>query len=195
MRHMTRLATLATVASAAAVLAVAVAAAPAHAQGTFKLTSREVAAGGTIAGAQVFNSFGCSGQNVSPSLSWSGAPTGTKSFALTMYDPDAPTGSGWWHWVVYNIPATAKGLAAGAGDPKKNALPAGAAQGNTDFGAPGYGGPCPPAGDKPHHYIFTLYALKVDKMDIPAGSTAAFVGFNIHGNMLGKATFTALYGR
>lgn len=165
------------------------------AQPAFKLTSKEVAANATIGAPQVFNGMGCTGQNTSPGLSWTGVPTGTKSFALTVYDPDAPTGSGWWHWVVYNIPATAKSLAAGAGDPKKNLLPAGAVQGNTDFGAPGYGGPCPPAGDKPHHYIFTLYALKVDKMDIPASATAAYVGFNIHGNMLAKATFTATYGR
>lgn len=170
-------------------------AATAHAQGTFTLRSKEVAAGATMGNAQVFNSFGCSGQNISPSLAWTGAPAGTKSYALTVYDPDAPTGSGWWHWVVYNIPGSAKAIAAGAGDAKKNALPAGSVQGNTDFGTPGYGGPCPPAGDKPHRYIFTLYALKVDKMDIPAGATAAFVGFNIRGNMLGKAAFTALYGR
>ena len=167
----------------------------AQAQGTFKLTSKEVAPGSTMAAAQTFNGFGCSGANVSPSVAWTGAPAGTKSYALTVYDPDAPTGSGWWHWVVYNIPASARGIATGAGDAKKNLLPAGSVQGNTDFGAPGYGGPCPPAGDKPHRYIFTLYALKADKMDIPAGATAALVGFNIHGNMLGSATFTALYGR
>ena len=176
-------------------LAITLAAASAGAQGTFTLTSKETGAGKTLAAAQVFNSFGCTGQNVSPSLAWANPPAGTKSYALTMYDPDAPTGSGWWHWVVYNIPATAKSLPAGAGDAKAPKLPAGAAQGNTDFGTPGYGGPCPPAGDKPHHYIFTLYALKVDKLDIPANATAAFVGFNINGNKLGQATFTALYGR
>jgi Raf kinase inhibitor-like YbhB/YbcL family protein len=166
-----------------------------NAQGTFKLTSKEAAAGVVMNAAQTFNGFGCTGANVSPSFAWSGAPAGTKSYALTMYDPDAPTGSGWWHWVVYNIPATAKGIPAGAGDAKKPNLPAGSVQGNTDFGTPGYGGPCPPAGDKPHRYIFTLYALKVDKMEIPAGATAAFVGFNINGNKLGAATFTAVYGR
>ena len=177
------------------ILAVAAATSAADAQGTFKLTSKEAAAGATMAVAQTFNSFGCSGANVSPSLAWTGAPAGTKSFALTVYDPDAPTGSGWWHWVVYNIPASAKAIAAGAGDPKKSTLPTGSVQGNTDFGTPGYGGPCPPAGDKPHRYIFTLYALKTDKMDIPAGATAAFVGFNINGNKIGSATFTAMYGR
>src|SRR5579863_10695161 len=159
---------------------------------SMSLTSAEVKDGGTIANDQVFKGFGCTGNNVSPSLSWSGAPSATKSFALSIYDPDAPTGSGWWHWVVYNIPASATSLAAGAGDPAKKLLPAGAVQGNTDFGAPGYGGPCPPAGDKPHHYIFTLYALKTVKLDVPAGASAAYVGFNIHANMLGKATFTSI---
>src|SRR5262249_1949367 len=159
----------------------------------FTLKSKEIAAGAKIADAQVFNAFGCSGKNMSPSLEWAGAPAGTKSFALTMYDPDAPTGSGWWHWVVYNIPATAKSIAADAS--KGKAPPAGSVEGNTDFGAPGYGGPCPPAGAPPHRYIFTLYALKVDKIDVPPTSTAAMVGFNITMNKLGSATFTGMFGR
>jgi Raf kinase inhibitor-like YbhB/YbcL family protein len=167
----------------------------AHAQRGFTLSSTEVPAGGTIKPPQVYNGMGCTGNNISPSMSWKGAPAKAKSFALTMYDPDAPTGSGWWHWVVYNIPASASSLAVDAGDPKKNLLPAGSAQGNTDFGAPGYGGPCPPKGDKPHRYIFTLYALDVDKLDIPANATAAYVGFNIHAHTVGKAAFTARYGR
>src|SRR5882757_5072493 len=96
---------------------------------TFTLTSAEIAPGSTIKTAQVMNNMGCTGQNVSPSFSWKGAPANTKAFALTMYDPDAPTGSGFWHWVVYNIPADAKSIAAGAGDPKKSALPAGSVQG------------------------------------------------------------------
>ena len=175
--------------------AISLAAASAHAQSTFKLTSKEIAPRATIGAEQVFNGFGCSGKNISPSLAWKGAPAGTKSYALTVYDPDAPTGSGWWHWVVYNIPGTATSIATGAGDATKNLLPAGSAQGNTDFGTPGYGGPCPPAGAKPHRYIFTLYALKTDKLDIPSAATAAFVGFNINANKLGSTKFTALYGR
>lgn len=167
----------------------------AGAQGRFRITSTAVHQGQRIPSAQVFSGMGCTGNNVSPAISWSGAPAGTKSFALTVYDPDAPTGSGWWHWVVYNIPASVTNLPTGAGDASKNLLPAGAAQGNTDFGTPGYGGPCPPAGDKPHHYIFTVYALNTDKLDIPANATAAYVGFNIHAHLLGKATLTALYGR
>jgi Raf kinase inhibitor-like YbhB/YbcL family protein len=162
--------------------------------GKFTLTSPDFAPGKRLAVAQVFNSFGCTGGNISPALSWSNAPAGTQSFALLAYDPDAPTGSGWWHWVVYNIPATTTSLAAGAGDPKKNLLPAGAVQGMTDFGTVGYGGPCPPPG-KPHHYYFRLYALKVAKLDIPPTATAAFVGFNVNANSLGKAELLGLYGR
>jgi hypothetical protein len=101
---------------------------------------------------QVFNSFGCTGKNISPLLAWTGAPEGTKGFALLVHDPDAPTGgAGWWHWLVVNIPANATALAKDAGKGDSSNLPAGAAQINTDFGAPGWGGPCPPVGDKPHH--------------------------------------------
>ena len=166
----------------------------AGAAASFTLTSPDLPKGKPIGNKHVFNSFGCSGDNVSPALEWKGAPKSAKSFALTVYDPDAPTGSGWWHWVVYNLPAGTTKLDAGAGDAKGSGLPIGAAQGNTDFGAPGYGGPCPPPG-KPHHYVFTVYALDTEKLDIPPNATAAFVGFNIHGHTVGKATFTATYGR
>jgi Raf kinase inhibitor-like YbhB/YbcL family protein len=161
----------------------------------FKLTSPTIKPGSMLSEAQVFNGFGCTGKNVSPALKWSGAPAGTKGYALTVYDPDAPTGSGWWHWVVYNIPANATELPEGAGTADGKGLPAGSAQGKTDFGAPGFGGACPPKGDKPHRYIFTVYALKTDKLDIPPDGTAALVGFMIHANQLGKATFSAKYGR
>jgi len=161
----------------------------------FKLASPTIKPGSTLTDAQVFNGFGCSGKNISPALEWSGVPKGTKSFAITVYDPDAPTGSGWWHWVVYNIPASATKLAEGAGTADGKGLPAGSVQANNDFGAPGFGGACPPPGDKPHRYIFTIYALKSDKLDIPAGGTAALVGYMIHGDMLGSASFTARYGR
>ena len=163
--------------------------------GAFTLESAEVKPGSTIAEAQVYKGFGCSGGNVSPSLAWKNAPKGTKSFAVTVYDPDAPTGSGWWHWVVFNLPPGTTMLAAGAGDPAANKMPAGAVQSRTDFGAPGYGGPCPPQGDKPHRYVFTVYALKTDKLDADVNAPAAMVGFMIHGDMLGKASFTAKYGR
>lgn len=167
---------------------------PASAQ-KFSITSPDVHAGGKIAAAQVFSGMGCTGKNISPALEWHGAPATTKSYAVTVYDPDAPTGSGWWHWVVYNIPASVTKLTAGAGDASKNLMPSGAVQGNTDFGTAGYGGPCPPAGDKPHHYHITVYALDTDKLDIPASATAAYVGFNLHGHTLAKASLVALYGR
>lgn len=141
----------------------------------------------------VFNGFGCSGENVSPALEWSGAPKDTKSFAVTVYDPDAPTGSGWWHWTVVNIPANVMMLEEGASGAKK--LPAGSVEGRTDFGSAGYGGACPPQGDKPHRYIFTVYALKTDKLDINNEASGAMVGFNLNANSLGKATFTVKYGR
>ena len=175
-------------------LALVALAQPAAAAGKFTLKSADVKAGGTIAEEQVFNGFGCSGGNVSPALAWEHAPAGTKSFVLTVYDPDAPTGSGWWHWVVYDIPAGAKEIAKGAGSGKA-ALPEGAKQGRTDFpGLTGFGGPCPPPG-KPHRYVFTLYALKLDKVDVPADASPAMVGFMAKDNQLGAATFTATYGR
>jgi Raf kinase inhibitor-like YbhB/YbcL family protein len=161
---------------------------------TFTLTSTDLKNGGTIASAQVFNEFGCTGGNVSPALAWSGAPSDTKSFALLVHDPDAPTGSGWWHWVVYNIPPTTTALAAGAGDPKKNLMPAGAIQGRNDYGGAGYGGPCPPPG-KPHRYQFRLYALKVPKLEVPANASAAMIGFNARAHALAEAEIVALYGR
>ncbi|MGO9803413.1 MAG: YbhB/YbcL family Raf kinase inhibitor-like protein [Steroidobacteraceae bacterium] len=162
--------------------------------GKFTLTSPDIAAGKTLAAAQVFNGFGCTGGNISPALAWSNAPAGTQSFALLMHDPDAPTGSGWWHWVVYNIPANTSSLPAGAGDPHKKLLPEGAVQGRTDYGTAGYGGPCPPPG-KPHRYYFRLYALKVAKLEVPADATAALIGFNVNAAALDKAELMGLYGR
>jgi Raf kinase inhibitor-like YbhB/YbcL family protein len=163
--------------------------------GDFTLKSPELTPGGRFETRHVFNGFGCSGGNVSPALQWHGAPAGTRSFALTVYDPDAPTGSGWWHWVMFDIPATASALPAGAGDPTGGKAPKGAVQTGTDFGKPGFGGPCPPAGDKPHRYIFTLYALKVDKLGADPASTAAMVGFMLNANKLERASFTVYYGR
>jgi Raf kinase inhibitor-like YbhB/YbcL family protein len=160
---------------------------------TFALTSTDLKDGG-FADRQVLNTFGCSGGNASPQLSWNSPPDGTKSFVLTMFDPDAPTGSGFWHWVVVNIPASTSGLPNGASKDATK-LPVGALETRTDLGAPGYGGPCPPAGDKPHRYIFTLHALKVEKLDVDAQTSAALVGFNVHMQEIGQATLTARYGR
>ena len=161
----------------------------------FTLTSPTIKPGAFLTEEQVFNGFGCSGKNQSPALQWMAGPKGTKSYAITVYDPDAPTGSGWWHWIVYNIPANITEIAAGAGDPTGKLLPPEALQGRTDFGAHAFGGACPPKGDKPHRYIFTVHALKVKKLDIPYDSSAALIGSMINANSLGKASFTATYGR
>jgi Raf kinase inhibitor-like YbhB/YbcL family protein len=163
--------------------------------GGFTLSSPQVKEGQPLAMEQVFNRFGCSGGNVSPELKWAGAPEGTKSFALTVYDPDAPTGSGWWHWVAFNLPAATAGLPQGAGNPQADLVPAGAVQSRTDFNAPGYGGPCPPPGDKPHRYRFVIHALKVDKLPLGADVPAAMVGFYIGRNELARAELTGTYGR
>ncbi len=161
----------------------------------FRLSSPEIEDGGRLEHRHVFNGFGCDGGNQSPALAWSGAPAGTKSFAVTCYDPDAPTGSGWWHWVMFDIPAGVTALAAGAGEASGARAPAGAVQTNTDFGAPGFGGPCPPPGHGPHRYVFTVHALKVARLEVPPTATAALVGFNLHFAALATATLTAHYGR
>jgi Raf kinase inhibitor-like YbhB/YbcL family protein len=170
-----------------------VSAQPPRTVSTFTLTSTDLK-NGAFADGQVLNAFGCSGNNVSPQLSWSNAPAGTKSFVLTMFDPDAPTGSGFWHWVVVNIPASTSALPNGASKDAAK-LPVGSLETRTDLGAPGYGGPCPPARDKPHRYVFTLHALKVEKLDVDLQTSAALVGFNVHMEEIGRATLTARYGR
>ena len=161
----------------------------------FSLESPDVNPKQPIADKHVFKGFGCDGGNVSPALAWKNAPKETKSFAVTVYDPDAPTGSGWWHWVVFNLPADTTSLAQGVGDAAAGKLPKGATQSRTDFGKPGWGGPCPPQGDKPHRYVFTVHALKTDKLDLDENASAALVGFMVNASSLGKASFTAKYGR
>ncbi|MFL5303799.1 MAG: YbhB/YbcL family Raf kinase inhibitor-like protein [Polyangia bacterium] len=166
---------------------------PAAEAASFTLTSAAFKNNGTIAPKYSFNQMGCTGENVSPPLEWKNPPAGTKSFALMVHDPDAPTGSGWWHWVVYNIPAETTALPEGAGAADGHALPKGTVQGNTDFGKPGWGGPCPPPGSGKHHYNFTLFALKVDKIDVPPGASPAMVGFNVSANKLGQAKLTGTF--
>lgn len=148
---------------------------------------------GRFPAAQFANSFGCQGGNQSPQVKWSGAPAGTRSFVLTMYDPDAPTGSGWWHWVAINIPPSVSELPAGAGS-AGGQLPAGALPINNDAGHPGYGGACPPLGQN-HRYVITVHALKVDRLDLPPNATPALVGFMSWANGLGKASVTVMGGR
>ncbi|MBH2044183.1 MAG: YbhB/YbcL family Raf kinase inhibitor-like protein [Comamonadaceae bacterium] len=180
--------------TAALLGAAALATLPAQAAG-FKLSSPDIKAGGKIPASFEFNGFGCSGDNKSPALQWSGAPKGTKSFAVTVYDPDAPTGSGWWHWMVINIPADVSELPGNAGAANSTTLPKGAVQARIDYGINAWGGVCPPKGDQAHRYIFTVHALKTEKLEVPADATAALTGYMINGNSLGKAHFTATYGR
>jgi hypothetical protein len=163
--------------------------------GKLGVTSADIAPGAKIKDEQVADVFGCKGSNLSPAIKWSGAPSGTKSFAVSIYDPDAPTGSGFWHWVVFNIPANVSELPKGAGDLKSGKMPAGAVQSRTDFGVPGYGGPCPPPGDKPHRYHITVFAVDVDHLDGDPNISAAVIGFQLHFHTLAKGTLTGLYGR
>ncbi len=175
------------------VVLAALAAAPlAH---TFELTSQDIEAGKAMPKAQEYQGFGCNGGNTSPQLAWHDAPAGSKSFAVTAYDPDAPTGSGWWHWLVYNISATAHELPTGAGNPAKALAPAGSVQHRTDYGTTGFGGACPPVGDKPHRYQFKVFALDVEKLEIAPESSAALVGFMLNAHKLGVTELEALYKR
>jgi Raf kinase inhibitor-like YbhB/YbcL family protein len=140
--------------------------------------------------------FGCTGGNTSPPLQWSGAPVGTKSFVVTLFDRDErSTPSGWWHWVVYDLPGNTNQLPAGAGAEHSHGLPAGALQGRTDLGEDAYHGPCPAKGDPPHRYVFTVYALSVEKLDVPADSSGAMVTSIVQDHLLAKAVFVAHYGR
>ena len=163
------------------------------AQNTFTLSSKDL--GGEATKTQEFNGFGCSGENVSPQLSWKNAPEGTKSFAVTMYDPDAPTGSGFWHWVVFDIPANINELVTNAGNVSLELAPEGAIQSITNYGIQGFGGPCPPEGHGLHQYIITVHALKTDKLGLDASTNPAVVGFNLWAKTLAKASIVAYYQR
>ncbi|MGN7786867.1 YbhB/YbcL family Raf kinase inhibitor-like protein [Niabella sp. 22666] len=157
----------------------------AHAQ-TFTLKSNEL--GGQATSKQVFNGFGCNGENKSPQLFWENAPKGTKSFAVTIFDEDAPTGSGWWHWLIFDIATSVKELKPGAGNVKSEAAPKNAIQSKTDFGTPGYSGPCPPAGSGFHKYTITAYALDVKNLGLDANANPALVGFTLNQHLIQKAS-------
>ena len=167
---------------------------PALAQ-EFSLQSEMVPSGSRLTEAQVYQGFGCEGGNVSPDLKWSHPPEGTKSYAVTVYDPDAPTGSGWWHWLVYNIPADITQLEPAAGSVGGAILPEGAVQGRSDFGTYAFGGACPPEGHGDHRYVFKVFALGTEKIDLPEDASGALIGFMLNANSLGTAEFTAIYGR
>ncbi len=152
------------------------------------LTSKDLK--GQLSITEVFNGFGCTGKNISPELSWTGSPKGTKSFALTVYDPDAPTGSGWWHWLVFNLPSTTQGLSKGVDLSKTTAV-----ESMTSFGATGFGGACPPKGDKAHRYVFTVHALDIDKIELKSNANPALVGYYINAHTISKASLISYYGR
>lgn len=162
----------------------------------FELKSPDISADKPIGRKFVSNVFGCSGENLSPELVWSDPPAGAKSFAVLVHDPDAPTGgAGFWHWIVADIPASARGLARGAGTADGKNLPAGARQFENDYGDAGWGGPCPPQGAGAHRYDFTVYALGVEKLGLPANAKASVAGFVVNKHALAKATLTSRYGR
>ncbi len=160
-------------------------------QNTFTLSSKNL--GGEATLKEEFNGFGCIGKNESPQLSWKNAPEGTRSFAITMYDPDAPTGSGWWHWVVFDIPTSTTELVANAGDIKLDLTPEGTIQSITNYGSQGYGGPCPPKGHGLHQYIITVYALKTDTLGLDKNTNPAIVGYYLWNNTLAKASLITYY--
>lgn len=160
---------------------------------TFSLSSPSIADGDTLPKKHVYDQGEYGGQNRSPALKWENAPAETQSFALSIYDPDAPTGSGFWHWYVINIPADITELPENAGNPQQPNLPAGARQMKNDIAENGFVGAFPPKGDSPHRYIFTIYALRVAHLDLPADATTAFAGFNVKANTLASASFTAIY--
>ena len=159
------------------------------------LTSQDIAQGQFMSKAQEFNGFGCSGGDLSPHLKWSGAPKGTKSFAITAYDPDAPTGSGWWHWQVVNIPTSVMEIPAGAGSVALNRAAEGSVQIQNDYGSRGFGGACPPEGHGIHHYRFTVHALSVEMVELPESASGALAGYMINAHKIESSTIESLYKR
>jgi Raf kinase inhibitor-like YbhB/YbcL family protein len=160
---------------------------------TFTLKSADL--GGQFTNEFVAGNFGCNGKNLSPQLSWKNPPAGTKSFAVTMYDPDAPTGSGFWHWVIVDVPASVFQLVSGAGNIDRKLEPAGSRQSMNDTGMPGYQGPCPGEGEAPHRYVITVYALGMEKLGAPANATAALTCFMLNKASLAKASLMVYCGK
>lgn len=159
------------------------------------IASNDIQAGKLMPVTQEFKGFGCNGLNQSPHLSWRGAPEGTKSYAITAYDPDAPTGSGWWHWLVVNIPVATTYLQSDAGNVQNGLLPKGSQTFRSDYGTKDFGGACPPEGDKAHRYQFKVFALNIESLELPTDASAALVGFYLNAHALETATLEALYKR
>ncbi len=157
----------------------------------FNVTSADISEGSIMDKTFEFHGFGCSGDNLSPALNWDDAPKGTKSFAITAYDPDAPTGSGWWHWVATDIPAEITHIERAA---STKAQFAGRERIN-DYGALGFGGACPPEGHGMHRYQFTVWALPTEKLEVPNNASNAIVGYMLNSSSLAKTTITATYVR
>jgi len=160
----------------------------------FTISSEDVADGEKLSEKHLYNGFGASGENVSPELSWSGFPAQTKSFAVTCYDPDAPTGSGFWHWIVVDIPASVTELPAGAGASDAT-LPAGAFHVRNDFGTRDFGGAAPPAGDEPHRYVFAVHAVDSEKLGIDSTVTPAVAGFNLRFHTIARGLSIPVFGQ
>jgi hypothetical protein len=160
----------------------------------FTLSSSDIKHGEFMPKTQEFVGFGCKGGNQSPQLSWSNAPEGTKAFAVTAYDPDAPTGSGWWHWQIVNIPVNVTSLAAGSGDQSNEQAPKGSRQIDNDYGVAGFGGACPPEGHGAHRYQFTVHALS-KKLTLPENASGALTGYMINGHTIASSTIESLYKR
>ena len=158
---------------------------------TFNLTSESVSDGQPIANAQVSGIMGAGGEDVSPQLSWSGFPETTRSFAVTVYDPDAPTASGFWHWAVANLPDTVTDLPAGVGD--GSVLPGSALTLVNDAGMRRYIGAAPPAGHGVHRYFIAVHAVKVEKLDLPEDASPAYLGFNLFMNAIARAVIHGTY--
>lgn len=160
---------------------------------SFTLTSEDVTDGAPLKNDQVSGIFGAGGHDISPQLSWSGFPPETKSFAVTMFDPDAPTASGFWHWAVANIPVTTTSLRADAGDETGSGLPAGAVTLQNDGGLARFLGAAPPQGHGPHRYMIAVHAVDVDHLDVTPDSTPAFLGFNLFSHAIARAVITGTY--